>query len=333
MDYSKLMKIDSDAMIQSMRLFPEQFSEAIEIANKWKPQKSLKKKYSGIIIQGMGGSGLGGMIVKSLLEKESKIPIIVNNNYSLPAFVNKNWLAVTVSYSGNTEETLSAFREAKKKKMNVIGISSNGALSKKCTNCIMVPAGFPPRTMLGMLFVPILNSLGKLGLTKKHRNLNKTAAFLEHNSEEAEEKGKKLAEYLKGNIPIIYAQEKYLAAAKRFHDQLAENSKAFSHYAVLPELNHNEIVGMKPSEKKLAFVFLRDKSENAKERKRAKFTEKIVKKKSKVKEVWYKGKDRMQKLFYCVMLGDFTSYYLALLYHEDPTPVKNIDRLKKELKK
>jgi len=333
MDYSKLMKLDSDEMIQSMRLFPKQFSEAIEISNNWKPQKSLKKKYSGVLIQGMGGSGLGGTIVKSLLEKESKIPVIVNNNYSLPAFADKNWLAIIVSYSGNTEETLSVFSEAKKKKMNIIGISSNGTLSRKCPNCIIVPAGFPPRTMLGMLFVPILNVLGKLGVTKEHRNLDKTAAFLKRNSEEAEEKGMRIAEFLKGSTPVIYAQERNLAAVKRFHDQLAENSKVFSHYAVLPELNHNEIVGMKPNEKKLAFVFLRGKSENAKERKRIVFTEKIVKKKSSAKELWGKGRNEMQKIFYYAMTADFTSYYLALLYREDPTPVKNIDNLKRELKK
>jgi len=333
MDYHKLMKIDSDAMIQSMRFFPDQFREAIEISNKYKISKDFKKKYRGVIIQGMGGSGLGGMIVRDLMAATSKLPVIVNNNYSLPAYVNKDWLCIVVSYSGNTEETLSVFNEAKKRKMKVISITSGGKLARKSNANVIIPGGFPPRTMLPMLFVPILTILGKLGLTKEHRNLDNTAAFLKRNTEETEAHGRKIAEFFFKRMPVIYSPELFLPAAKRFHDQMAENSKTLSHYAVLPEMNHNEIVGMKPAEKKLAFAFLRDKSETSQERKRLQFTERTVKKKSKIKEIWGKGKNKMQKLFYYIMLGDFTSYYLALLNGEDPTPVRNIDRLKRELKK
>ncbi|MCX6801897.1 MAG: SIS domain-containing protein [Candidatus Diapherotrites archaeon] len=140
-----------------VRSFPEQFWKAVEIGYSWKLPARLKgKKFRGVIICGMGGSGIGGLIARELLEGKAKVPIFVSQDYSLPEFAGRDWLAIIVSYSGNTEETLSAFREAKKRKIGIACISSGGILSKECENCISIPPNFAPRTQLGMTFVPVM---------------------------------------------------------------------------------------------------------------------------------------------------------------------------------
>jgi glucose/mannose-6-phosphate isomerase len=281
----------------------------------------------------MGGSGIGGLIAKGLLEEKASVPIFVSQDYSLPKFADRDWLAIIVSYSGNTEETLSAFREAKKRKMGIVCVSSGGILSEECENCISIPGGFAPRTQLGMTFAPVIAVLEKLGIVQAGSELEKTAVFLERAQEKAEAEGKKIAKALYKKIPAIYSTRKFGSAALRFHTQLAENSKVFSHWNVLPELNHNEIVGFLPCEEKLSFVFFRDKGETGQERRRMEFTKKIVSRKSQCIEVWAEGDTGMEKTFYFILAGDFASYYLALLNRVDPAEVENIERLKKELKK
>ncbi len=334
MNFEKLKKsYDSKKMLESMRSFPQQLREAIQISLAWKPPAQFRKKYAGVIVQGMGGSGIGSLVARSILREKLSVPFEVNRNYSLPAFADKKWLAIIVSYSGNTEETLSAFRKAKKRKMNTVCITSNGVLSKKCSHCITIPSGFAPRTQLPMTLVQIIAVLEKLGVLEKKQKIEGLARFLQENIQKTEKTGMELATFLRGKIPVIYAPERFSPAAERFHTQLAENSKAFSHWNALPELNHNEIVGWKPMEKILAFVFFRDNHENRKEKTRFEFTKKLAGKKSTVMEIRARGKNRLEKMLYFICTGDFASYYLSLLYEEDPTPVKNIEKLKKELKK
>lgn len=335
MNYSTLAgKFDKSQMLETIRGFPEQFRKAIEISYSWRmPEKFKQKKYSGIIVQGMGGSAIGALIAKDLLEERIRVPLLVNQDYSLPKFIDKKWLAIIVSYSGNTEETLSVFNEARKRKMDIVCISSNGVLAEKCKNCIVIPSGFAPRTQLAMIFVPIIAVLEKLGFAKERKKLEKTGRFLKRKAKEIEGRGKGIAEFLRDRIPVVYSTRKYGSAALRFHTQLAENSKAFSHWNVFPELNHNEIVGFRPLEKKLAFVFFREKHEIFRERKRIEFTKKIIVKKSPLTELWAQGQTRQEKTFYFSLAGDFASYYLALLNRVNPAETANIENLKRELKK
>jgi len=333
MDYLKLeKKFDGQGMLELIESFPAQFEQALEKGYSWKPPKQFAKKYSGVLIQGMGGSGIGGIITRELVKKKAKIPIYVNRDYSIPGFVDKNWLGVFVSCSGNTEETLSAFKEAKKRKMNIVCISSGGILSKKCGELILIHSGFPPRSQLAMTFVPIMAVLDKLGIAKYRKELSGVKKFLKVNKEETRAKGVKLAEFLKGNIPVIYSESRLSAAAERFHAQLAENSKVFSHWHVFPELNHNETVGWGSLEKKLAFVFFRSKKESIKEKTRIDFTKKLAGRKSPAMEIFSTGSNSIERTFYLIALGDFASFYLAMLRGIDPMPVKNIEKLKRKLK-
>jgi glucose/mannose-6-phosphate isomerase len=325
-----IKKYDKSGMLTLLHSFPEQCELALEIA--WRYPLHLKKKtYENIFIQGMGGSGIGGMIVKDLLQNICKVPIAVNNDYALPEFVGEKTLAFFVSYSGNTEETLTCFRKARARKASIVCISSDGKLAKMCKSCIRVPQGNPPRTMLGFLSLPLLVTIARMQLLKKPLALNSLPRFLKRELSDAEKTGKKLAKNLYGKIPVIYAASPYQALALRFHTQLAENSGQFSHWNVLPEANHNEIVGFKPNEKNLAFVFFRSKDESVRMQKRFAFTKKLVSKMSESTEIWLKGKTHAERLFHGILIGDFASYYLALLNGKDPSDIKNINALKKTL--
>jgi len=328
--YNELIeKYDKGNMLALMREFPDQCKLAIGIAKKY--PLNFSEKCENIFIQGMGGSGIGGAITRDLLKQICKVPIVVGNSYELPAFVDKKTLAFFVSYSGNTEETIAAFKEARKKKAIAICVSSNGMLAKMCRSCIKVPAGNLPRTMLAFLSLPQIIIIERLGLLKKPLMFEQLPEFLRREVKNAENIGKRLAERLYGQIPVLYAGESYSALVWRIHGQLAENSGMFSHCNVLPEMNHNEIVGFKPSEKNLTFLFFRTDDESAQMMKRFAFTKNVVSKKSKVYEIRLKGRSNLERMFYGIMIGDFMSYYLALLNGKDPSENKNITKLKKIL--
>lgn len=325
-----IKKYDKSNMLGLLRNFPEQCKLALEISQRYAP--GVNKTYENIFIQGMGGSGIGGIIASDLLKPICKVPIIVNNSYELPGFVDERTLAFFVSYSGNTEETLSCFKKARAKKAGIVCISSNGKLAELCKNCIKVPKGNPPRTMLAFLSLPLLVTIERLRLLERPLRIGSLPKFLKREIVNVERAGISLAEKLYKKIPVIYASDFYKAAALRFHTQLAENSGVFSHWNVLPEANHNEIVGYKPKEKSLVFVLFRSKDESKRMQKRFEFIKTLLEKKSEIVEVWLKGKTNTERMFYGILVGDFTSYYLALLNKKDPSETKNIDSLKNFLR-
>lgn len=325
--YENLIKrYDKGNMLKLLRNFPQQFREAIKLSNNFNLEKMKEKTYENIFIQGMGGSGISGFLARDLLGPLTKLPIVVNNSYELPGFVGRSTLAFFVSYSGNTEETLACFKKARRRNASIVCVSSNGKLARMCKNCIKIPPGNPPRTMLAFLSVPILAIASRLKILKKSIKLDTVPTFLEKNAKEVESLGQNLAIKLKNKIPVIYASDSYASVALRFHAQLAENAGTFSHWNVLPEANHNEIVGFKPKENFLAFVFLRSRDESMRMRKRFEFTKKIVS--NSYIEVWLKGKTHAERMFYGIWLGDFASYYLALFNKKDPSSIENIVRLK-----
>lgn len=330
MRYAELIKkYDNGNMLSLMREFPQHCELVIDIAKKY--PLGANRKYENIFIQGMGGSGIGGAITRDLLKDSCKVPIIVSNSYELPAFVNEKTLAFFVSYSGNTEETIAAFKKAKRAHAEIICISSNGLLAKMCSNCIKVPEGNLPRTMLAFLSLPPIIIIERLGLINGKLSVEALPGFLRHELKAAEALGKKLAKELYKKIPVLYASDSYGALVWRVHGQLAENSGMFSHCNVLPEMNHNEIVGFRPFENKLAFLLFRSADENERVKTRFEFTKKVIGRKSDVYEIRLKGRNNLERLFYGIMVGDFTSYYLALLNRKDPSENRNITALKEIL--
>jgi len=343
-------KLDRENMMSLLMDFPKQCLDALKIAEKAKIKASYKRKYSQIIFTGLGGSAIGADIVKGLISDEIDVPIIVNRRYTLPNFAGKDSLIFVVSYSGNTEETLSAYKEAKKKKAKVIAITSGGKLKelalKNNDSFITIPEGYPPRCALAYSFIPALTTLSRLGFIKSRKkeiqSMAKLLSNLQKNKLNPGLRGKAnisktIAEKIYGQIPFIYASETMASVATRWRGQFAENSKTLSSMHVLPEMNHNEIVGwVNPRNllKKSVAIILRDKDDHSRVRVRMNITASILRKEGfKVLVFDSIGKSLLERTLSLCYIGDFASFYLAILSEIDPTPVDRITYLKNQLKK
>jgi len=343
-----IAKIDTENMLDLLVSFPRQCEDALFIGRRSAVKTRYKKRYSNIVFTGLGGSAIGGDIIKGYTGGELDIPIYINRNYTLPHFVNKDSLVFAVSYSGNTEETLSAYTEALRRDANVIVITSNGKIkehaSKNNDILVTLPKGYPPRCALGYSFIPAIVMLAKLKLIKnKDEEIKAASCFLAGLKEKALSPGvkgranvsKAVAKKIYGRFPVIYASEKLGSIAMRWRGEFAENAKTLSSSHVFSEMNHNEIVGWKnPGSllKDFAAIILRDKHDLSRIRKRMDITASILKKaKFQVLEVESKGKTLLERMLSLVYIGDFASFYLSVLNKQDPTPVKRIAYLKKQL--
>lgn len=343
-----LKKYDKEDMAHLLDDFPEQCSRAIEIALS-SPLPPSHGRINKILVSGMGGSGIGGEIVKTLVEKELKIPLVVNKDYHIPEFVDPKTLILSVSYSGNTEETLSAYREAVKKKAKIVAITTGGRLGKlakrKKIPIVPIPPGLPPRASLGYLFFSLLITLERLGLIKnKKKECQETLRLLKDlkkefslSSKVSSNQAKRIALKLHKNLPLIYTSPILSPVGLRWKGQLSENSKVLAFSNTFPELNHNEIVGWKclPGMLKRCYlIILRDKKDSLRIKKRIEITSNIIRRKACGLDFLYsRGKSLLARLFSLIYLGDWVSYYLAILNKIDPTPVEVIDYLKRELAK
>jgi len=333
----EIRKADPSDMLGLVEGLPQQCGKAAEIAAAFKLDKSYlgKGKISNILVTGLGGSAIGGDLVRTCLLNELKIPVIVNRFYHLPKFVRKKTLVVAVSYSGNTEETLSAYAEAKERKAKIVGLTTGGKLTEYCKAdgipFLQIPGGGSPRASLGYQAIGLMGILVKLGLVKdKTAEISESVEVLGSVRDEMKRSvpadknpAKKLAMKLQGKIPVIYASQDLTdVAALRWKDQFNENSKAFAFNNVFPELNHNEIVGWEfPAHmlKDMVVVMIRDKKENPQVKKRFEITGNLLKgAASEVLEYHTRGKSIMARLYSIILLGDLTSVYLAFLNGADP---------------
>ncbi len=296
------------------------------------------KRFERVLICGMGGSGIGGEIISVLYPE---IDVVVNKDYTIPEYIKKGALSFLISYSGNTEETLANYRTLKRRKIPMIIVSSDGELLKKGAIAkIQIPKGLPPRGALGYLFTPIPIYLYQAGILKNDpmKNLYRLSLFLEKEKKTLEKKGREIAKRLVGKLPVIYANSPaFGVVAKRWRCQFNENSKVLCHTNVIPEMNHNEIVGLGMTEKfnkDLIIIFLNDPNSHLRNRLRTKIVEEIIKREVpdiEIIKVFPSGKNLSMQLFWSIMLGDFASFYLAEMTGVDSMPVRRIDYLKKRL--
>jgi glucose/mannose-6-phosphate isomerase len=346
----EISKIDKEKMLGFLVSFPKQCEDALFIGKRLEVRASYKRRYSNIVFTGLGGSAIGADIIKGCVARELDTPIFVNRDYTLPAFVDEKSLVFAVSYSGNTEETLSAYEIAKKRKANVVVITSGGKLKeialKNNDMLLVIPKGYPPRCALGYSFIPAICALSKLGLLKdKKDEIRKAARFLNSLQKKSLAPGvkgkanisKEIARKLNKRFACIYASSALASVATRWRGQLAENGKALSSTHVLPEMNHNEIVGwVNPGAllKGFTAVMLKDKDDFPRIKKRMDITASILKKdKFRVLEIESRGRGFLERMLSLIYIGDFASFYLAILNNIDPTPVERITYLKKELAK
>ncbi len=320
------MPLDSQNMLQVIKDFPKQCREALGLP----AGISVSGEIKNIVVTGMGGSAIGGDLLKTCLSN-TNIPVYVNRDYKVPEFVNENTLVFAVSYSGDTEETLAAFEDAQNKNAKIIGITSGGKLADECSKIIKIPSGLQPRAALGYLFFPMLGILHNTGIVRvKNDELNEMVDILKKTGE-FNDAGEELAKKLKEKIPIIYASEMLGAVALRWKTQINENAKMAAFYNVFSEMNHNEIVGYKGMDRKFIAIMVRDRHDNDRVKKRMDICKEIMEVTTDVEEVQTQGNGLLARIFSTIYLGDFVSYYLALWNRVDPTPIEVIEEMKRKL--
>ncbi|MEM0007179.1 MAG: bifunctional phosphoglucose/phosphomannose isomerase [Candidatus Bathyarchaeia archaeon] len=342
----KIREVDKNDMLSFCVNAAKHYESAVRIAEKVMIDYP---KPRSIIVAGMGGSAIGGELLKDWANDKLTIPVEVCREYTLPAHADKRTLTFIVSYSGETEETLSVFLDAVKRNCMIICISSGGTLlnfaEKLKIPSIRVPEGIPPRAALPYLFIPTLVILQKLGLvTKVRAEISEAVTVLRQVCiENAPEKplkenfSKKLATDIGGTVPVVYGFGFYRSVAQRFKQQFNENSKVPSKWEVFPELNHNEVVGWEKAEELVdhfSVVIIRDKSEPESIKCRIEATKELLSGKVEgIYEVWSRGEGKLAKMLSTTVIGDFTSVYLAILRGVNPTPVKTISVLKDKISK
>lgn len=317
--------------------FTKQLQEAIEIGKSSTLSKA-NKTIQNVVISGLGGSGIGGKIVSELVEKDLKVPVVINNNYFLPTFANENTLVIVSSYSGNTEETVYAMKEAIERNCEIACITSGGTVKelaeKHRLNYIIIPGGNPPRSMLPYSLVQQFFILANYGLIS-HSNINeieKSISLLDSYIEEIKNESEKVAHKLLNKTTAIYADASIGGVATRFKQQINENSKELCWDHVIPEMNHNELVGWAGGSNQYAAIFLRNQDDFNRNQVRTKVSINIVSKYTDtVIEIYSKGDSLVQKALYLILLTDWVSVYLGNLKGVDTIEVDVITGLKEEL--
>jgi glucose/mannose-6-phosphate isomerase len=325
-------------MLELIQKFPEQVSEALEIGKKASFNTAYTSGINNIVICGMGGSGIGGNLFGELLRDNLSVSVCVNRAYQLPAFVNEKTLVILSSYSGNTEETLSAAKAALDKGLKPVCVTSGGKLEElaKANNLdlVKIPGGMPPRACLGYSTVQLFFIAKHYGLTNDSfvAGFESAVKLMKEQQADIEVKSKLLAEQLLNKVIIAYADEKYESVALRFKQQVNENGKAECWYNVFPEINHNELVGWREPAQNLGLLVWRFDDENVRNTHRIKFTlDEIKKKLPNVHEVKASGSNAFEKRFYAIHFGDWLTYHLAILGGYDPIEIDVLIKLKEHM--
>lgn len=313
----------------------KQFKEGLNLAKDIR----LKGKFKSVEISGMGGSSLPANILRIYCNRDEKkkLSVFQNRFYSLPHEAFDNCLNFFASYSGNTEETISSLKEAIRKKLPCVGLATGGKLLELCQKnnipCAILPKGIQPRFATGYFFAAMYQILANMGMVDNEmEKISLLAEKLEKEIIKLESAGKKLAKTLKGKTPVIYSSTEYKALAMIWKIKINENAKTPAFYNFFPELNHNEMVGYTLPQGKFHVIMLLDKKDHPQNIKRMRTTAQLLKKKGiDTSIIEMSESDTFNKIFSTLALGDWASYYLALAYDQDPTPVDMVEDLKKML--
>ncbi len=347
-DIKTIEKIDKLNMRKLLYEFPHQIDVIVRLMANFQLPSDYKEA-KNIVVCGLGGSSVGGDLLKNLLRDKMRLPLMINRSYTLPIWVDENSLIICVSYSGNTEETLSVYAAGKKCRGKMVVISSGGKLTELSKKdgfpLFMVPeTGIPPRAALGYLFLPQLFIIKKLEfadiqdseLIEASEVLKKLREEIDTTVPKEKNVAKKLAEEIRQSVPLIYATSDFLeGVGVRWKTQINENSKNPVYTEFFSELDHNEIMGWEGADeltKRFSVILLRDKSESERMRKRIDITSSLIRGKAKkVLEVSSKGEGLLSRILSLIYIGDYVSFYLAMLNGIEPTEVKSISTLKRRM--
>jgi glucose/mannose-6-phosphate isomerase len=316
--------------------FPEQLKEAIKIFAAAKlPSPSINP--TSVLITGLGGSGIGGSIVSELISQSSKIPVVVSKDYFIPIWAQETTLVIVSSYSGNTEETLSAMKEACSRNCMIVCITSGGEVLEiaKSQNIphIIIPGGNPPRACLGYSLVQLCGIMEHYSLCSEvMQDLQKSANLLEQNKSAIMSEAEAIAGAISFSIPVIYTSSGYEGIAVRFRQQLNENAKMLCWHHVIPEMNHNELVGWVDKSPSIAAIFLRNSDEFYRTAKRIDIVKSIVYNLAgRTLSIESKGETHLQRCIWWIHLGDWISWFASVERNVDSVEINVINKLKSEL--
>ncbi|OAN64124.1 bifunctional phosphoglucose/phosphomannose isomerase [Balneola sp. EhC07] len=337
-------KVDSENMWDLISNFPKHWKEVMKLTEDVELNID-RSRIKNICFAGMGGSAIGADLIRAYSLKSCPYPVQVNRHYEIPNYIDESTLFIACSFSGNTEETLSALNSAMAKGAQIIGVTSGGELKKQAIehefDYIQIPGGMPPRAALAYSFVPLFRIFQTLEyLDESDSVLDDTynllsdgvSKFIDIDDNDA----LALARELNESLPIIYSDALLMEPVNlRWRGQIEENSKMIAFGNLIPEMNHNEIVGWEHIAHlagRLTVVMLKDRDDNPRVTKRMEIVKELVMDQAlSVIEISTIGNSRLERMFSLVQLADWVSMYLALLNEIDPTPIAKIDILKSKL--
>jgi len=318
--------------------FSNQLSKALEIGNNYQFKLGKNIQIDNILIIGLGGSGIGGSLLQNYAFDKVKVPVYVSKAYTLPAFIGKNTLTIICSYSGNTEETVTSYRKALEVGCPIVTVTSGGivaALAKENNNdCILIPPGFPPRSCLGYSFVQLLTILNHFELISNQylAELNDAITLIDTDNDNIKNLAQEIAHKIAFKTPVIYIENNMEAMAIRWRQQFNENGKMLCWHHVVPEMNHNELVGWRDKTDERAVLFLRNEVDYERSQLRMDLNiETISQYTSNIIQIFSKGNSYLENAIYLSYLGDWISWYLSVERNFNATEVNVIDQLKANL--
>lgn len=326
-------------MQELIKNLPLQIKESLQIFRET-GISALNREIHQVVIAGLGGSGIGGTIMADLARPHAHIPVVVTKDYSIPAFVDEFTLFIASSYSGNTEETLMALEQALERKAHVICITSGGKMAemaqKNGLGLLQIPGGNPPRGCLGYSLTQLICIFHHYGIVPDlwMNQLESAIGFLDTHSANIQQEALKLSQALLQKIPVIYADASMEGVAVRFRQQLNENAKMLAWHHVVPEMNHNELVGWTQKNENLAVVYLRNKDDYFRNQARIAINREVISTYAgSVHDIWSEGNNRIEQTMYHIHFCDWVSYHLSELRGVDIMDIQVIDHLKNELAK
>lgn len=338
--------LDPEDMLAEIDALPDQLQTAWELGQK--SPLPAGKAYRHIVLAGMGGSAIGGDLLRAYAATSASVPIVVWRNYSLPAFVRgPESLVIISSHSGNTEEALSAFEEAKKVGASLITLTTGGKLAERAGQAdiplwIFEHTG-QPRAAVGFSFGLLLAAVSRLGLIADPKEEIADAILQMRNQQKeiqapvpvVQNIAKRIAGQLMGRLPIILAAEHLVPVARRWTTQINELAKAIAQYNELPEADHNMIAGVNNPEALFGstmVLFLRTTGFHPRNLQRTDLTKQLMMLEGfNTDFIDVNGETRLAQQWTALHFGDYVAYYLALSYKENPTPIPVLEEFKRRM--
>ena len=339
LDRTAIAAADSQGMLDDVLGQPHQLEDAL-----WRVESAALSGFDaplGLVVCGMGGSAIGADLARGAIGSRARRPLVTSRDYSPPSWLGEGALVLCSSYSGNTEETLSAYDAVGSTGAQRVVMTTGGKLAEAAradgVPVIGVPSGMQPRAAVAYMTVGALEVAALAGVCDSLRAEVEAASALlrslleEWGPEGSDEEGPKaLARRLVGKVPVVYGAELSAPAAVRWRAQLNENAEIPAFDGVLPEMDHNEICGW--GQPTFTAIFLEDEDQNPRVKRRIELTADVVEAAgSPVERITSRGASPTERLLSLVLLGDLTSLYLAVLNGVDPTPVDRIEDFKQRL--